>query len=167
MAAYITHQSDAAMTVVPWAIPMVEGRRTTTPIYFGNNGDSESGYVFFARPEVIAGQADLLRRFLRASYKAYQLAHEQPDEAAAAIARDVPGTDKKLAHDQLVTMSPFECGPHQAGKLFGSQQLADWQVPIDMFVKTGLVTTKLDANKVFSNQFFEGKDPVSSVVCKN
>jgi NitT/TauT family transport system substrate-binding protein len=71
------------------------GKGNVGNILFADHGVSIYAHAYLAHDETIAKKPDLVRGFLRATYKGWHDALKEPQAAADALAEEVAGTDKE------------------------------------------------------------------------
>jgi NitT/TauT family transport system substrate-binding protein len=59
------------------------------------------GSGFAAREDLIDKKADVLRKFLKASYRGYEFARSNPDQAAGLMVKMFPTLDRDIVLDQI------------------------------------------------------------------
>jgi NitT/TauT family transport system substrate-binding protein len=108
--------------------------------------------TIFVTDELIATNADLVRRFLRATLKGWTYAVENPVEAGQLVARYNPKADTDFATDELVASLPLiNTGEDHIG----------WMKPdvwagMEQFLREqNVLTDPVDVTQVYTLQFLE------------
>ena len=97
---------------------------------------------------------DLVARMVRAMLKSIAYTIANPDEAFAVSLQFVPeaGGDNEAANRAIFDASlPF--WTPQEGAQMGATDAADWQAAAELMQRSGLVTTVVPAEELFTNQF--------------
>jgi NitT/TauT family transport system substrate-binding protein len=68
---------------------------------YSNNNLDAYGSGFAAREELINAKPEMLRKFLRESYRGYDFAQSNPDEAADIMVKQYPSLDRLVVLDQI------------------------------------------------------------------
>jgi ABC-type nitrate/sulfonate/bicarbonate transport system substrate-binding protein len=106
--------------------------------------------VLITSEQTIAERPQLVRRFLRAVSRGYQLAIENPDEAAAILLDAVPELDSALVYASQAWISPR----YQAeAARWGEQSLAVWQGYSNWMLENDILAEGMDAEAAFTNAF--------------
>jgi ABC-type nitrate/sulfonate/bicarbonate transport system substrate-binding protein len=106
--------------------------------------------VLITSEQTIADRPQLVRRFLRAVSRGYQLAIENPDEAAAILLDAVPELDSALVYASQAWISPR----YQAeAARWGEQSLVVWQGYSKWMLENGILAEGMDAEAAFTNAF--------------
>jgi len=110
--------------------------------------------VIIASEQTIKQRPDLVRKFLKATARGYDLAAANPDQAAALLLKSAPELDKNL-----VTASAKYHAPKYAttGKPWGVQDAKVWTDFTAFLRKSGLLEKDVDASKAFTNDFLPKK----------
>jgi NitT/TauT family transport system substrate-binding protein len=69
------------------------------------------GSGFAARDELIASKPEMLRKFLKASYRGFELAIAQPEEALKSLVKQFPGVDPEIAMAQIKAINELIVDP--------------------------------------------------------
>jgi len=108
--------------------------------------------VLFSRQQTLDERADVVQRFVRATFKGYQYAIEHPDEAA----------DLALKYDKTLDVA-FQRASMQAeiplidtGDVpIGTMDSPVWQNTNDILLQQGLIKSPVDLSTLFTNKFVE------------
>ena len=77
------------------------------------------GSGFAAREETIEKNPDMLRKFLAASYRGYEFARSNPDQAADIMVKMFPTLDRAVVLDQIKDINELVVDGETAGKGIG------------------------------------------------
>jgi ABC-type nitrate/sulfonate/bicarbonate transport system substrate-binding protein len=106
--------------------------------------------VLITSEETIAERPDLVRRFLKAVSRGYELAIENPQEAAEILIAAVPELDSELVQTSQAWISP----QYQAeAARWGEQSQDIWQEYANWMLEHDILTEAIDVNAAFSNEF--------------
>lgn len=97
---------------------------------------------YYARPDTLAKNADVLKRFLRASAKGWGYAYYNRDKAVALLIKRYPNlveTDERAAADVMLDYA-FDQNTKQHG--YGAMDPKVWQDQIDLWARLGQFTKR-------------------------
>lgn len=127
---------------------------------YSDFGVNQVGYCIVARKEMIAGNPDLVKRFVAATIKFYKAAEADPDAAVAAMGDIVGGTmneDEGKAQSRAVldvTLGLLYSKANTERKL-GLNVPADWADMIVLMKKYNDLNPAADPAAFYTNQFIE------------
>jgi NitT/TauT family transport system substrate-binding protein len=129
------------------------GRGNVGNLLWADFGVDLYGHSYFVHKDLVAEDPELIRRFLRATYKGWRDAQKEPKAAIEALASQVPGIDREAylatmsyVLDLVITERSTEHG-------------IGWIVPelmqktIDLTAAGGTLDRELRAEEVFTNDF--------------
>lgn len=106
--------------------------------------------TIFTRESVIEKNPELVKRFVRATMTGWQYAVEHPDEAAAFGLKHSPqlalGHETSMMRASIPLLRPTQ-------QPLGKMELEEWRSLDDQLVALGLLKTKADIYKAFTNRF--------------
>ncbi|MBM3706016.1 MAG: ABC transporter substrate-binding protein [Actinobacteria bacterium] len=106
--------------------------------------------VIIASEKTISKNPELVKRFLTATQKGYMFAVENPEEAADILLKMVPELDRQI----VVASQKYLAGQYiSGGKKWGEMQLDIWKTFGDWMYRNNLLTSNLNAEKAFTNDF--------------
>jgi NitT/TauT family transport system substrate-binding protein len=150
----IQNRTDAVTGVTYFALPIFERQNVKVETFayqdFGVPG-LESGIV--VNTTWLEQNQDLLRRFLRATTKAWQMARQDPAAAvneALSIRKDRE-RDRDLLLAQLRLGLELLSTPNTAGLPFGAMAEQDWRAMIEVLTSTGQIKQTLPIERYFTN----------------
>jgi NitT/TauT family transport system substrate-binding protein len=152
-------RTDAVTGVSYFALPFfkLHGMDVTSFSYADHGVTAlEDGIV--VNTDWAKDHADLLRRFLKASVKAWTLAKQDPAGAVDAILSVRPDrkADRELLLQQLTIGLTLLQSPNTAGMPLGQMSQKDWEAMIDVMGSTGLIKTKLPVERYYTNDYNPG-----------
>jgi len=106
--------------------------------------------VIITNEKQIKDDPELVRAFLKATAKGYQLAIDNPEEAAGILSKAVPELDKDLVLASQKWLSPryTDDAPR-----WGEQKEEVWQGYTDWMLKHKLLDKTIDINQAYTNDF--------------
>ncbi len=129
-----------ANVTVDW----VEYRRYGMDIY--GNGVVTSEKVIKERP-------DLVRRFVRATYRGYEQAIRNPDEAADALQKHFPTLDRAITLQQVRETADLITGPHTPERGLGWVDAKKMERTRDFLATAYKITGTIALDDLFTNEF--------------
>jgi ABC-type nitrate/sulfonate/bicarbonate transport system substrate-binding protein len=162
---YVAKQADAIETVLPFAKTTVNDKRLSNYIAFSDFGDPEPGNVFIVRPDILQTQKETIRKVLRVIYAAQLLTNRDSDRMVRESLNFIPGLTPGEARVDYDNFRQYQCSPTQKGKVRGELVPADWETTTRFFAQIGLLDHPVDPRTLYTNEFFEGPNPVSTVRC--
>ena len=110
--------------------------------------------VIIAREELLLNDPELARKFLRATTKGYQFCMENPEEAAEALLKNAPETDREIAlASQKYLASQFQADADR----WGEMKAEIWKNYADWMYERKLIEQELDVNAAFTNEYLPEK----------
>lgn len=104
----------------------------------------------FVTDEFKNNNPDLITRFLRATFKGYQYALENPDEVAALALQYDETLDLAYQQDAMKAQIPFI---DTGNAPIGSMDESVWQSTSDILLEFGLLSAPVDLSTVYTNEF--------------
>lgn len=106
--------------------------------------------VIITSEDLIAKQPDTVRKFMEATSRGYEAAIASPKEAADALLKASPESDRKLVELSAEFLASRYV---DEGRQWGQQDLAIWQ-GFEKFARdSGLIDEQVDVSKAFTNDF--------------
>jgi NitT/TauT family transport system substrate-binding protein len=119
-------------------------------IYYKDYGVDVYINTIFVKEELTQSNPDLITRFLRATFKGYQYAIENPEEVAALAVTYDEALDLTYQEEVMKAQIPFlDTGD---GPL-GSMNEKVWETTQDILIEFNLISNPIDLNTVYTNQF--------------
>jgi ABC-type nitrate/sulfonate/bicarbonate transport system substrate-binding protein len=106
--------------------------------------------VLATNEKMIEENPETVEKFLKAVSKGYQLAIDQPDEAADILLAAVPDLDPELVKaSQEWLASKYQ----DDAERWGEQKLEVWENYATWMYDNGLLEAELDSERAFTNEF--------------
>lgn len=128
----------------------------THSVTYAELGVNTIGICVLAHEETIRGQAETVRRFVRASQRAWQMSERDPEAAVAAALRVKPDLDRESTLGQLRVDLGLKHSEATRGRPFGWSALADWERSLRVMRDFRELQTTRDAQSFFTNEFIPG-----------
>lgn len=108
--------------------------------------------VIIAEESYLEAKPETAKAFMRATRKGYEFAIENPAEAAEKLLIHASETDPALA----VASQEYLAGEYQAeAAVWGTMKAETWENYGNWMYERGLIESKLDVEKAFTNEFIE------------
>ncbi len=153
---YLAGEGDGLVGSAPAFLPATAEGRPSEAILFADNGLNIPDFSYVVSPGYLNGKPEAVAAFLRAAYKSYQAAMDDPDAAAAAMNKtepSVPATGYPVAVFEAI--SEFRCTAEQAGEPYGPHNAEQWAEAASKMLEAGLITTEVDTSTIFTNELFD------------
>jgi NitT/TauT family transport system substrate-binding protein len=124
-----------------------------TIIPFYEIGVNTVGMTLITHPDTIAGKADLVGRFVRATQKSYQAMFDDPDAAVAAVKAEKADLDEATLRSQIVETSDIIQRGLPADHPFGYNPPEVWQQTLDIMKDYRGLETDQPATAFYTNEF--------------
>lgn len=116
---------------------------------------------------VLEERPEMIERFLRATYQAMEEAYERPGDVIEALQAARPAVEDP--GPPLVSLKDhyeFVCTEAMEGHPVGYHSEPDWTTGLQVLKEFGDISGDIqDHSRYYTNQFFEGDDPISTMVC--
>ena len=110
--------------------------------------------VIIASEDLLLKEPELTRKFLRATTRGYKFCIEKPEEAAEALLKNAPETDREIAiASQKYLASQFQADAER----WGEMKEEVWENYANWMYKRKLIDKELDANAAFTNEYLPEK----------
>ncbi len=109
--------------------------------------------VLIAREDTLEEKADLVKRFLRATAKGYELAAQEPEKAAEILLDNAPELDANLVKASQEWLAPRY---QDDAPYWGYQDLRIWEDYSSWMYERGLLEKDIDAAAAFTKDFLPG-----------
>jgi ABC-type nitrate/sulfonate/bicarbonate transport system substrate-binding protein len=106
--------------------------------------------LIITNESMIQDHPDIVKAFLAATARGYDVAIQHPDQAAAALLQGAPELDKALVTDAATYYASRYADP---GKAWGVQDPAIWQNFEAFLEKNKVIDSPVDVSKAFTNDF--------------
>ncbi len=105
--------------------------------------------------DLIKNKPDLVAQFTKAFVRGWQYAKDHPDEAYALTVKANPTLDNKYNQLKLPAVLTLLDSPDVKTHGIGYSSRQGWEVLQNTLIELGLMTGKVDLDKVFTNQFLQ------------
>lgn len=109
-----------------------------------------------ASNDTIAEDPDLVCGIVRASFKAWEFAQENPQQAVDALVEEFPNVDPEIAMGQLTNTFELLQTDNSEGEPLGFAVEEDIQAMLDFLTDSGSLDEGADPSTVHTNECFEG-----------
>lgn len=165
---YVQGLGDTVGTSWPYFAAIFESQgRKSRPLLFEDAGVGFPEFHVVVHKQMLEDEPELVERFLRATYESFDAALDEPDGAIAALMEARPAVTDPAPHKQsLLDHAEFACTESMAGQPVGYHVAEDWEAGLEILQQYGGLEGAIeDLDQFFTNQFFEGDNPVSSNTC--
>jgi len=115
------------------------------------------GPGFVVTRATMSSKSDALKRFMRATTRAFSEGAKDPQGAVDAMAAARPEAEKDVALDQIKLMGPFLHTERTKDRPFGFMAREDWVQTVDILQKYFELAGTLDVDKLFTNDLLPSK----------
>ena len=120
---------------------------------YADLGANTMGLAIHATRDTIARNPDLVRRFIRATQRSFEVAEREPDEAISAGIRVKPDMNRELSLAQLRAGLPLVRSTRGEGRPIGYMAPEDWAETLSLMKEYQELRTELHADAFFTNAF--------------
>ncbi len=120
---------------------------------YADLGANTMGLAIHATRDTIARNPDLVRRFIRATQRSFEVAEREPDEAISAGIRVKPDMNRELSLAQLRAGLPLVRSTRGEGRPIGYMAPEDWAETLSLIREYQELRTELNADAFFTNAF--------------
>ncbi|MBL8380229.1 MAG: ABC transporter substrate-binding protein [Burkholderiales bacterium] len=125
----------------------------TNMLTYDELGVNLVGLTVVVHEDFIKSSPDLIRRFVRATRRSFEVARAEPMAAAQAAIKIKPELDATSLRQQLeASLSKFE-SPNTKGLPIGVASLNDWKSTLDLLTEYQGIKTDRAATTFFTNDF--------------
>jgi len=122
-------------------------------ILYADNGANTMGLAIHATRETLQRNPELVRRFIRATQRSFELAEREPEAAVAAGRRVKADMDRDLSLAQLRAGLPLVRSARGADRPIGWMAPEDWAETLTLMREYQDLRTELPADAFFTNAF--------------
>jgi len=120
---------------------------------YADLGANTMGLAIHATRDTIARNPDLVRRFIRATQRSFEVAEREPEEAISAGIRVKPDMNRELSLAQLRAGLPLVRSTRGEGRPIGYMAPEDWAETLSLMKEYQELRTELNADAFFTNAF--------------
>jgi NitT/TauT family transport system substrate-binding protein len=113
------------------------------------------GLTVVANEDTIKSSPDLIKRFIRATQKSYQLAIKDPYAAVDAARKIKPEINREVCKDQLEISLAHVSSPNTEGKPLGWGSEKDWSQMLALLKEYQNLPTERTGDSFFTNAFVQ------------
>jgi ABC-type nitrate/sulfonate/bicarbonate transport system substrate-binding protein len=106
--------------------------------------------VLTTNEKMISKNPETVKAFVKAASKGYEFSIENPGDAANILLKAAPDLDEELVKKSQEWLAPKY---QDDAARWGEQKLEIWENYASWMFENGLLDSKLDANKAFTNEF--------------
>jgi NitT/TauT family transport system substrate-binding protein len=120
-------------------------------VRYSDLGLDSYGSGFAAREEYITKKPEVVRNFLRVSYRGFQFANEKPEEAADLAVKMFPNLDRAVVLDQIREIDDLIIDPQAADKRLGFMREARMRSGLAFLDKAFDLKGKVKVEDMYTN----------------
>jgi NitT/TauT family transport system substrate-binding protein len=113
------------------------------------------GVCLVTRASLVQSRPDIVARFLRATFRGWEYAIQNPEQAAESVHRARPELDTAMLLAQTKASFTLLMGDDADKYGLGWQTESGWKRTADTLRETGQITGDLDLGGIFSNRFLQ------------
>lgn len=132
---------------------LAESGHPVKSIRFGDVGVETIGLVVHANTDTIKENPDLVRRFVHATVKSWELARKDPDAAVQAVLKAKPSLKADMVKKQLEVFISYMDTPNTKGKVLGYGAPADWEHTYKLYTELRGMKTSMKPGDFYTNEF--------------
>jgi NitT/TauT family transport system substrate-binding protein len=151
-ASLLQGQIDAYLSLAFAQVPIIEAQGAkASEILFADNGANTLSEGIIASDTTIKNDADLLKRFLRATLKGYAYSMDHPDEAIQAGMKSHPEADPKVVRAHLDEVLREIKAGQTPGKPLGWETPDEWQQTVQILTDYADFKSTLPVTAYYTN----------------
>ncbi|HWK68801.1 MAG TPA: ABC transporter substrate-binding protein [Rhizobiaceae bacterium] len=153
-ALFLQKRADAITGVTYFHVPPLEAQGAKLSyFYYADFGVSALEGGVAANTEWLKANADLARRFVSATQKAFEIAKAEPATAVDALIKLRPeqSRNRDLLVRQLELSMEATSTPNTQGMPFGKMSEKDWRAMVDQFVQSKQMSDPIALDKLYTN----------------
>lgn len=154
LSTFISGRGDAVTVYTNNELPLLQARtpdKTYTVFRYADFGVTLLNQALLAHTDTIAQNPELVRKFLRATLKAYEDALQTPSAAVDAFMKANPTADRALLEKQLAASLALVRTPASQGKPVGWVAESDWVTTLDRLEKDLGMKNRLAPGAYYTN----------------
>ena len=149
---FVNHQTDAATTYITSLPPPYFAQQDQFNLFmYSDSGLSMLADCLMVTDDTIRTKSDTLRRFLRATVRAFKDCESDPNECAQYAKQFKETADPDLLLKQWALSVPLWHTANTQGKPIGWMAEQDWVTTLDILRKNGLLNTPTQPSDVYTN----------------
>ena len=153
--ALISGKVDAIGGYVSSYVPTLEirGKKEVRIFWFADYGVTVVSNGIIVHEDLLKSDPDLVRAFVPATIKGFLYGRHHAEEAVAAVKTYQETVDPLITKRELEISWKLWVTPNTKGKPLGWGSDADWASTIQVLREYGGVTTPLETNQLYTNEF--------------
>jgi NitT/TauT family transport system substrate-binding protein len=153
--ALITGQVPAIAGYALGQVPSVEIRGNTKArvFWYADCGVTAVSNGIVVHNDLIKEEPELVRGFVVATLKGFLYGRQNVDEMIAIARKYSPAIEPTIARREAEMSWQSWISPNTVGKPFGWMAEKDWQETVEVLKQYGGVTTPLEAQQLYTNEF--------------
>jgi NitT/TauT family transport system substrate-binding protein len=153
--ALITGRVDAIAGYAQGLVPSVEirGNKKARVLWYADCGVTAVSNGIIVHTDLIKDDPDLIRAFVAASLKGFLYGRSHLDDLAAIVKKSSEATLPAISRREAELSFETWVTPSTAGKPLGWMSESDWQETVKVLKQYGGVTTPLEAEQLYTNEF--------------
>jgi NitT/TauT family transport system substrate-binding protein len=153
--ALITGQVPAIAGYALGQVPSVEIRGNTKAriFWYADCGVTAVSNGIVVHNDLIKEEPELVRGFVAATLKGFLYGRQNIDEMIAIAKKYSPAIEPAIARREAEMSWQTWVSPNTVGKPFGWMAEKDWQETVEVLKQYGGVTTPLEAQHLYTNEF--------------
>jgi NitT/TauT family transport system substrate-binding protein len=149
---FINHQTDAATTYITSLPPPYFSQQDQFNLFmYSDSGLAMLADCLMVTDDTIRTKSDVLRRFLRATVRAFKDCEANPNECAQYAKQFKETADPDLLLKQWALSVPLRHTANTMDKPIGWMAEQDWVTTLDILRKNGLLNTPTQPSDVYTN----------------
>jgi NitT/TauT family transport system substrate-binding protein len=120
---------------------------------FGDIGVSTIGLIVHTHLDTIKEHPDMVRRFVHATIRSWELAKKDPDAAVQAVVHAKPDISPSMVKKQLMVFLSLMDTPATKGKPLGYGAASDWERTYKLYTELRGMKTDMKASDFYTNEF--------------
>jgi NitT/TauT family transport system substrate-binding protein len=145
-----------AMNAPAWAGSVLAPGGELRLFPYAEHGVEVVGYTLVASADTVRSKPELVSRFVAVTLRSFAYAVDHPDEALAALVKNVPDKftpERRAGARADLVESLKRVRPAVAGKPFGAQSDADWDRMQKQLVEYGVVKQTRPVDQYLTHRF--------------
>jgi NitT/TauT family transport system substrate-binding protein len=155
---YLSGNVDAAISTVPFILPIAAGKRDSTGILFADFGLDLPGFGLIAHRDKLKAKGPAIKRLvsvLAATWTYILAGHEQEAADATRAQRPNAPSPAKIYKDQIDAYRSFFHTPATTNMAIGLQSDVDWQKTIKDIEDADTIPRGTKPSDYFTNDFID------------
>jgi NitT/TauT family transport system substrate-binding protein len=125
----------------------------SSELSYASLGVSSVGLTLHAHNDTLRDKPDLVKRFVRATVRAWEATQEAPRQAVESLRKMFPELDSELLINQIRAVMSLRESMNTRGRGFGFSAELDWALTLDLVKTYRDLKTELAATAFFTNEF--------------